>query len=246
MIVIPAIDLRGGRCVRLLQGDFAKETVFGDDPAVMACRWRDAGARWLHVVDLDGARAGGPRQVETIAAIVAAVDMPVQVGGGIRTTEDAAQLLEAGVERVVLGTAAVEKPQLLDALIGRHGHERIVLGVDARDGRVATRGWLTTTDVLAGELIAELAKRGVTRVVYTDIERDGTLTAPNFEALADVAHTAVRVVASGGVTRHADLLRLSEIPGVEAAIVGRALYTGDLRLGSAEWEIGAPASADVR
>ena len=246
MIVIPAIDLRGGRCVRLLQGDFDQETVFGDDPAAMARRWENAGARWLHVVDLDGARAGSPRQADTIAAIVAAVDIPVQVGGGIRTAEDAAQLLKVGVERIVLGTAAVEHPQLLDVLIERYGSERIVLGVDARNGRVATRGWLTTSDVLAGELITTLAKRGITRVVYTDIERDGTLTAPNFEALEVVARTGVRVIASGGVTRRADLMRLSEIPGVEAAIVGRALYTGDLLLGSAEWEIGAPASADVR
>jgi phosphoribosylformimino-5-aminoimidazole carboxamide ribotide isomerase len=245
MIVIPAIDLRGGRCVRLLQGDFNQETVFADDPTAMARRWQDAGALWLHVVDLDGARDGGPRQVETIAAIVSAVDMPVQVGGGIRTAADAAAVLSAGVTRVVLGTAAVECPQLVSELIDAHGPERIVVGVDTRAGRVATRGWLTTTDMPAGELIAALAERGTTRIVYTDIERDGTLTEPNFAALEDVARVGLHVVASGGVTRHADLTRLAAIPGVEAAIVGRALYTGDLSLAPDEWQIGATSSAEV-
>lgn len=243
MIVIPAIDLRGGRCVRLLQGDFAQETVFGDAPGAMAEQWQAAGAQWLHVVDLDGARAGGLRQLETIVAILRAVSIPVQVGGGIRSTADAATLLDAGVARVVLGTAAVERPELVSELLDVHGSERIVVGVDARGGRVATNGWLETSELTAGALLAALAERGVRRVVYTDIERDGTLTAPNFAALREAARYGPALIASGGVTRRADLEHLAAIPGVEAAIVGRALYTGDLQLESEEWVVEAVSSA---
>lgn len=243
MIVIPAIDLRGGRCVRLVQGDFARETVFSEDPVAVARQWQAAGAHRLHVVDLDGARAGGPRQLDVIAAIVEAVHMPVQVGGGVRSAADAAGVLAAGVTWVVLGTAAVEDPELVSALVAEHGPDRIIVGVDARGGRVATRGWLETSEVEASQLVAELAARGVCRVVYTDIERDGTLTAPNFDALAEVAAAGVQVIASGGVTRRADLVRLAAMPGVEAAIVGRALYTGDLQLERDEWVVEAAADA---
>lgn len=237
MIVIPAIDLRGGRCVRLVQGDYDRETVFDEDPVAVAQRWQAAGAEWLHVVDLDGAREGVPRQRDTIGAIVQALDIPVQVGGGIRSRSHAEDLFAAGVRRIVLGTAAVRDPRMVLQLIEEHGADRIIVGVDARSGQVATQGWLETSSVRAHELVASMRDGGVERIVYTDIERDGTLTSPNFEAVADVATLGVAVIASGGVARNDDLVRLARIPGVEAAIVGRALYTGDVVLGVGEWTI---------
>lgn len=249
MIVIPAIDLRGGRCVRLVQGDYQRETVFDDDPVAVARRWRDAGASWLHVVDLDGARDGVPQQRDTIAAIVQELDIPVQAGGGIRSVSHAEDLFTTGVERVILGTAAVTDPQLVVELIAAHGSERVVVGVDARDGQVATQGWLETSTVSALHLIQTMRDCGVERVVYTDIERDGMLTSPNYEAISEVAQIGVAVIASGGVSCRENLQTLATIAGVEATIVGRALYTGDVVLGSGEWtftpsgvasEIGAP------
>jgi phosphoribosylformimino-5-aminoimidazole carboxamide ribotide isomerase len=237
MIVIPAIDLREGRCVRLLQGDFARETVYGDDPVQMALRWQEAGASLLHVVDLDGARAGRPVQAATVAAIAAALAIPVQLGGGMRTLEQIACALDGGVSRVVLGTAAIEDRGLLAAALDRWGAERIVLGIDARDGMVATRGWLETTAVRATDLARDLAALGLRRVIYTDIGRDGTLHEPNYAALRELAAAGdFAVIASGGVARREHLAALAALPGVEAAIVGRALYTGDVVLGPGEWK----------
>lgn len=235
MIVIPAIDLRDNRCVRLIQGDYNQETVFDDDPIAVARRWQDAGATWLHVVDLEGARDGVPKQRDTIAAIVAALDIPVEVGGGIRSREHAAELLDAGVKRIILGTAAVNNPQLVLDLLETWGPEPIVVGVDARDGKVATQGWLETSALDALDLIRSMGDAGVQRVVYTDIERDGMLTSPNFAAIAEAAGTGVSIIASGGVSSVEDLRQLATIDGVEAAIVGRAIYTGDVVLGQGEW-----------
>ena len=240
MLVVPAIDLRGGRCVRLVQGDYERETVFSDDPVEVALGWQASGARLLHVVDLDGARDGVPAQRDVIGAIVAALDIPVQVGGGVRTAEHGAALYDAGVERVVLGTAAIEQPELVDALLARYGPERVVLGVDARHGMVATRGWTETSDVTAEALIEGMHARGIRRVVYTDIERDGTLVSPNFDAIARIGRLSVAVVASGGVATRDHLRQLATIPGVDEAIVGRALYTGDVVLNGDEWMIEPP------
>lgn len=237
MLVIPAIDLRGGRCVRLVQGDYARETVFADDPVAVARGWQAAGATLLHVVDLDGARDGVPSQRDAIGEIVAALEIPVQTGGGIRSVAHGVGLFEAGVRRVVIGTAAIEQPELVTALLADYGPERVVVGVDARDGMVATRGWTETSDVRAEELIDSLREQGVQRVVYTDIERDGTLVSPNFEAIARIANLGVAVVASGGVATREQLRRLATIPGVDEAIVGRALYTGDVVLADDEWVI---------
>lgn len=235
MLVIPAIDLRDGKCVRLLRGDYEQETVYHQDPVEVARIWERAGARVLHVVDLDGAREGYPVQLDVIGEISAALDIPVQVGGGLRTAGHVGQLLECGVERVVMGTAAVESPEVLDDVIERHGAERIVVGVDARDGLVATHGWLETSSITAAELIARVAESGVQRVVYTDIDRDGTLTSPNFAALRGIAGSGPAIIASGGVASREHLQALAEIPGVEGAIVGRALYTGDIELKPGEW-----------
>lgn len=239
MIVIPAIDLRGGRCVRLVQGDYDRETVFDDDPVAVARRWQAAGATWLHVVDLDGARDGLPRQRDTIAAIVEALGIPVQVGGGIRSAGHAAALLESGVQRIIIGTAAVTDPELVRELLAEWGASRIVIGIDARDGMVATQGWLETSSVQAHDLIVQMAEMGVERVVYTDIERDGMLSSPNFEAMAAATGLGVEIIASGGVSSVDDLRRLATIPGVEAVIVGRALYTGDVVLQPGDWDIGS-------
>ncbi len=240
MMVIPAIDLRDGRCVRLLQGDFAQETVYGDDPVAMAQRWQAAGAAMLHVVDLDGARAGAPVQAEIIAAMTQTLTIPVQVGGGIRSLADLERLFAGGVARAVLGTAALEDRDFLAAAIACWGGERIILGLDARDGRVATRGWLETSTTTAIDLARELTPLGLQRVIYTDIGRDGTLHEPNYAALAElVAATPLAVIASGGVARRDDLTKLAAMPGIEAVIVGRALYTGDLILTAGEWEFNA-------
>jgi phosphoribosylformimino-5-aminoimidazole carboxamide ribotide isomerase len=238
MIVIPAIDLRDGRCVRLLQGDFAHETVYGDDPVRMALRWQEAGAALLHVVDLDGAREGRPVQAAIVGAIAAALSIPVQVGGGMRALEHIAAAFDSGVARVVLGTAAIEDRTLLATALDHWGPERIILGIDARGGMVATRGWIETTAVRATDLARDLAALGLRRVVYTDIGRDGTLHEPNYAALGEMAAAGdLAVIASGGVARREHLAALVDIPGVEAAIVGRALYTGDVVLGPGEWEI---------
>jgi len=236
MIVIPAIDLRGERCVRLLQGDFARETVYGDDPVQMALRWQAAGATMLHVVDLDGAKAGYAAQAAIVSAIAQALTIPVELGGGLRSLDHLEAAFTGGVARVVLGTAAIEDRGLLTAALDRWGAERIVLGLDAREGLVATRGWIETTAVRATELATELAALGVRHVVYTDIGRDGTLHEPNYDALREMAEVSgLAVIASGGVARREHLAALAAIPGVEAAIVGRAIYTGDVVLGPGEW-----------
>ena len=235
MLVIPAIDMRGGRCVRLVQGDYDRETVFDEDPVAVARRWQASGARHIHVVDLDGARSGLPSQHAIISELAAAIDVPVQVGGGIRTVEDAGALLERGVARVIIGTAAVKRPELVTKLIERFGATKVIIGIDALGGLAATDGWRETSEVAAVDLVREMGERGVERIVYTDIERDGTLTSPNFEALAGVVGIGPAVIASGGVARREHLERLAGIAGVEAVIVGRALYSGDLTLGEDDW-----------
>lgn len=235
MLIIPAIDLRGGRCVRLVQGDFNRETRYDDDPVRVAENWRAVGAPWIHVVDLDGALAGEPQQLEVVAAICA-LGGPVELGGGLRTIDHLADAFAAGVQRVVLGTAAVERPELLSDAVARWGAERVILGVDARDGRVAVRGWEQLSELSATEVIDRARRAGIERVIYTDIERDGTLTSPNYRAIRAVAESGVTVIASGGVAERGHLERLATIPGVEAAIVGRALYDGALVIReAAEW-----------
>ena len=233
MEIIPAIDIRGGRCVRLVQGDYDRETVFADDPAEAARRWRDAGAKRLHVVDLDGAREGRAVNAASVERIVAAVDVPVQLGGGLRDLETIGGYLEAGVERVVLGTAAVKDQALLVSALARFPG-RIVVGVDARDGIVVTEGWRDASGITAPEFVRQIAELGVPRVIYTDTLRDGTLTEPNFDALETLLSERqhLRIIYSGGVSTIDHLRRLAE-SGVEGAIVGRALYTGDIDLAEA-------------
>lgn len=231
MEVIPAIDLRGGRCVRLHQGDFGQETVFSDDPRATALRWQAEGARRLHLVDLDGAATGQPAHLKIIADIVAALDIPAQVGGGIRSADAARSWLETGMERVVIGTAAVHDPAMVQDLCRDYGSDRVIVAVDARDGTVAVRGWTESGQITALELARRMAGLGVTRLLYTDIARDGALTGPDVATSARLARqTGMAVLASGGVASVSDIRNLAEACGIEGVIVGRALYTGAVSL----------------
>jgi phosphoribosylformimino-5-aminoimidazole carboxamide ribotide isomerase len=235
MIVYPAIDLRGGRCVRLREGDFAQETVYGEDPVAMARRWAAAGAEWLHVVDLDGARAGRPVQLGTVRAVCAAVDLPVQVGGGMRTVVDAEAVLAAGAARVVVGTMAVRDPEGCAALCAAH-RGRVAVGLDAREGRVRVAGWLEGSDADVVALAPRVAAMGAAGIVYTDIGRDGTERGPDLDGTRAVARAAgLPVIASGGVGSVGDVRAVAALTaeGVAGVIVGRALYTGALDLGAA-------------
>lgn len=231
MYVIPAIDLKDGKCVRLYQGDYSQVTVYSEDPARMAAAWQSQGAVMLHIVDLDGAAAGAIRNLAVIQGICEAVNIPVELGGGIRDLDTIEQLLTTGIERAILGTAAVENPDLVRDACERWG-ERIVVGIDAREGLVATRGWKETSAVPALDLARQMVALGAQRFIYTDISRDGTLTEPNYAAIRSLVQAVpVPVVASGGVASVEHIKHL-QATGAEAVIVGKALYTGgfDLRL----------------
>jgi phosphoribosylformimino-5-aminoimidazole carboxamide ribotide isomerase len=232
MIIFPAVDIRGGKCVRLTEGRFDAETVFADDPAAMAKRWADEGAEYLHVVDLDGALAGKPVNLAIIERIVKTVAIPVQLGGGIRTLDSIAAVLATGVARVIIGSAAVRQPALVKEVCALHG-DRIVVGIDAKDGVAAVEGWGVSGGVGAEELAARMAAAGVGRIIYTDIARDGTLGGVNVAATRALARAAgVPVIASGGVSSLADIaaVRAAAADGVEGVIVGKALYTGAVNL----------------
>jgi len=225
---IPSIDIRGGRCVRLQKGDFARETRYADDPLVVAQRWQDEGASRLHVVDLDGARDGQRANAAVIERLIAAVRLPVQVGGGVRALTEAQALLDQGADRVVVGTAIVEQPATLDDWLAALGAERLIVAVDARGGIVATHGWQHTSQVRALDLCEDAARRGVQRVLYTDVERDGMLGGPNIELTRALAGV-IGVLASGGVASVEHLSALAAA-GAEGAIIGTALYDGRLAL----------------
>lgn len=232
MLILPAIDLQAGRCVRLVQGDFARTQEFSDDPAAVALRWQEAGARWLHLVDLDGAREGAPRNLDAIRRIRQAITLPIEVGGGLRAIESVAALFDLGINRAILGTAALKDRLFLQSCLARWG-EQIAVGIDARNGLVATDGWLETSTMPALTLARELAAEGVARFIYTDIQRDGTLSGPNLTSLAQLQQAISQpIIASGGVSSLADLRALAGL-GVEGAIVGRALYTGEVNLADA-------------
>jgi len=226
VILYPAIDIRGGQAVRLLQGDYQQETTYDADPVDAAKRWCEEGAEYLHVVDLDGAKAGAPCNLEAVRRIAAAVDCPIQVGGGLREPGSIAAVFEAGAERVVIGTAALRDPQLLEAAISEYG-DRVVVSVDTRGGKVSLSGWTETSDAEAPAAVAELASRGVQRFLCTAIEVDGTMEGPAMRQLNQIAAaTSAQVIASGGVGKLSHLEQLSReaAPNIEGAIVGRALY----------------------
>lgn len=232
MRIYPAIDLRNGKCVRLTEGCFDKETVFSDSPAAMAAKWQSAGAQFLHVVDLDGALAGVSRNMEAIKSILAAVKIPVQLGGGIRSMENIANWLNIGISRVILGSAAVRNPQLVAEACQRYPG-KIAVGIDARDGYVAVDGWEKSSNMKAVELARQMAAYGVAAIIFTDISRDGTLGGVNVEATAEIAVcSGVPVIASGGVASLEDIRRLLPYAkaGISGCIVGKAIYTGALNL----------------
>jgi phosphoribosylformimino-5-aminoimidazole carboxamide ribotide isomerase len=232
VLIYPAIDLRGGRCVRLRQGDYSQETVFGDDPAAVAERWAGAGASYLHVVDLDGAREGRPVNGDSVRAIVSAAGVPCQLGGGIRTEAHLVEALAWGVARVILGTRALQDPGWCEAMCRRYP-EKIVLGIDAKNGRVATEGWLNVSELTALDLAKRCAAWPLAALVYTDIGRDGMLAGPNVEATAAVAAAVpAPVIASGGVTKLDDVTALAR-RGIAGCIIGRALYEGRIDLAAA-------------
>ncbi|MBS6954850.1 MAG: 1-(5-phosphoribosyl)-5-[(5-phosphoribosylamino)methylideneamino]imidazole-4-carboxamide isomerase [Enterocloster asparagiformis] len=224
MQLYPAIDIKGGQCVRLTQGLFDNVKVYSDTPADMARLWRDQGATYLHLVDLDGALAGRSVNEAVIRSIVEAVDIPVEIGGGIRSEEAVRHMLELGVARVIIGTKAVERPEFMGELSALFGPERIVAGVDARDGLVAIQGWEALSAVTAKELCLKMKDLGIRHVVYTDISRDGMLNGPNVEATRQLTlDTGLDIIASGGVSSMDDLRQLHEA-GIQGAIIGKALY----------------------
>ena len=232
MKIFPAIDIRGGKCVRLFKGDFAQETVFSDSPADMAKKWESEGEEFLHLVDLDGARAGHSQNLATVKDILAAVTIPVELGGGIRTMENIDEVLALGVRRVILGSVAVRDPELVREACAKYG-DRIVVGIDAKDGIVAVDGWGVSGDVDVITLAKKMKGAGVRTIIYTDISRDGTLSGVNVEATAKLAReSGVNVVASGGVKDLDDIRALLpfERDGIEGVIVGKSIYTGSLDL----------------
>lgn len=233
--IYPAIDIRGGKCVRLIQGDYNRETVYNDNPLEVAREWERLGGTFIHLVDLDGAKAGHPVNDDIIRSIASAVQVPVQVGGGLRTRADVDRVLSLGVSRVILGTAAIEDRAFTEEVLGTYG-DKITIGLDARNGYVATRGWLETSEVKAEELARELAAKGAETFIFTDISRDGMMQGPNVEAILSLAKSSGRqVIASGGVSTMDDLLKLSSHAkeGIGGAIVGKALYTGSIQLDEA-------------
>ena len=232
MEIIPAVDLRGGKCVRLYQGDYNQQTVFDDDPVTAALTWYSQGAQWLHIVDLDGAAAGEPKNMEVVEEIIKQSGLLIELGGGIRQEEVAEKLLRQGVSRIILGSVAIENRPLVEKLCQQFD-EAITVSLDARDGKIAIHGWQKDTVVEVLQLSREMLNVGVKRFIYTDIKRDGTLTEPSFDMIDRLlAEVNVPVIVAGGISKLEHLQRLAEL-GVEGAIIGKALYTGDIDLGEA-------------
>ncbi|MTF38021.1 1-(5-phosphoribosyl)-5-[(5-phosphoribosylamino)methylideneamino]imidazole-4-carboxamide isomerase [Cyanobacterium aponinum] len=246
MEVIPAIDLLAGRCVRLYQGDYEQSQVFSENPLEIALQWQSLGATRLHLVDLDGAKEGTTINLDAISTIVKNLNIPIQVGGGLRDRTSIERLFDLGVERAIVGTVAVEKPELVEELCNTFPH-KIAVGIDARNGKVATKGWLETSTVEATDLAQRISDKAAA-IIYTDISRDGTLVGPNIEALKQLAQvTDIPIIASGGISSLTDLLSLVSLEslGVRGVIVGKAIYTGKLDLKEAIQAIGNGRLQDI-
>jgi phosphoribosylformimino-5-aminoimidazole carboxamide ribotide isomerase len=232
MEIIPAVDIRGGKCVRLYQGDYNQQTVFNENPVTVALTWYSQGAKWLHIVDLDGAAAGEPKNTDMILQIIKESGLLIELGGGIRQKEVAEKLLCQGVSRIILGTAAIENRELVKKLCQQFG-DAIAVSLDARDGKIAIHGWRKNTVFEVLQLSREIIDAGVRHLIYTDVKKDGTLTEPNFDMINILlAETNVPVIVAGGIAKLEHLRRLKDL-GVEGAIIGKALYTGDIDLGEA-------------
>ena len=238
MELIPAIDLIDGKCVRLYQGDYSQETVYADDPVEVALRWESLGASRIHIVDLDGARSGNPDNLKFVERIVGAVQVPVQMGGGVRTLDSARRIIEAGIQRVMLGTVAVRNPDIVRSASAEFGSEAVVVAVDSKDGKVAVSGWTSASEIQATDLVASMMEVGVQTFLCTDISRDGTLSGPNYTLMQDLVEVAGEgVIAAGGIASMEHLHRLAK-NGVGAVVVGKALYTGDIDLAEAIHSVG--------
>jgi len=236
MIIFPAIDLKDGQCVRLVQGRAEDKTVYSKHPPEMARSFQTQGAGWLHIVDLDGAFTGRPCNTEVIKAIASEIDIPFQVGGGLRRREDVLEILDAGARRVIIGTRAVNSPEFMQGLIEEFGAEQVILGLDARDGMVAVEGWVEKSNLTALEFARQMRDLGVKTAVYTDISRDGVLQGPNIEAIEHMAReSGLNIIASGGVSSPDNIrdLKSLERQGVVGAIIGKALYEGKITLSEA-------------
>ena len=235
MVIFPAIDIRGGKCVRLFQGDFNQETVFSNNPEEMAEQWASQGATYLHIVDLDGARSGSPVNVFTIKKIMETVQIPVEVGGGVRSLDNIYDLLEMGVDRVILGSVAVDNPNLVKQAAREFG-DSVIVGVDAKNGKVAVHGWDDTSEITSSELALRMGDAGITTIIFTDIARDGTLGGVKAETFANLAiRSGLSIIASGGVGSIEDIkaLKKYEKDGVIGVILGKSIYTGALDLSEA-------------
>jgi len=243
LLIIPAIDLRNGKCVRLLQGKADAETVFSDDPVSIALKWESKGAKFLHLVDLDGAFTGEQKNLDVIKRIADAVKIPIEMGGGIRDQKAVENVFQAGVDRAILGTSALKNPDFTKDMCDLYG-EKIAVGIDAKDGKVAIKGWTEVERKTAVHFAVEMMKAGVKTIIYTDISRDGMLTGPNIEATKNlaIAVPGVNIIASGGMSSLNDVRKLKEIEpyGVTGVIIGKALYTGDILLEEAITEASNP------
>ena len=233
MDIIPAIDIKDGKCVRLYQGDYDKETIFSTDPVSVAVGWQEMGAERIHIVDLDGAASGNQRNFQVIKMMISCLAIPVQVGGGIRTESNVVTMMDIGVDRVILGTMAVENKEIVQSIVDRFGVESVIVGIDVRDDLVSIKGWKKSTFVSSSDLMDEMYRIGVRRFVYTDISRDGTLMEPNFQSIEQIVNRSdANIIASGGVSSLGHIKQLAGL-GVEGVIIGNALYTGDINLNEA-------------
>ncbi len=233
MIILPALDLKDGKCVRLLRGEKHRQTVYSDDPVKMALKWQSQGAKYLHLIDLDGAFQGEPKNIEIIKNIRHKIQIPIELGGGIRNMGSIVKLLSLGLDRIILGTVAVSDPDLVKRAVERFGPEKIVVGIDARGERVAVKGWEELSEISALELALRMRQTGIERIIYTDISRDGTMAGPNTTIAKDLAQrSGLKVILSGGVCSLEDIMRVSQLErfGIEGVIVGKALYEGKVNL----------------
>ncbi|HZK44189.1 MAG TPA: 1-(5-phosphoribosyl)-5-[(5-phosphoribosylamino)methylideneamino]imidazole-4-carboxamide isomerase [Syntrophomonadaceae bacterium] len=232
MILFPAIDIKDGQCVRLVQGRAEDKTVYSNEPANMAKEFENAGAKWLHIVDLDGAFSGKPTNIKAIEAIANTINIPFQIGGGLRELADVERLLKSGASRVIIGTKAVNSSEFIKELLDKFGPDQIVLGLDAKNGMVATEGWVNTTEIPALEFGKQMHEIGVKYAVYTDVAKDGLLQGPNFAATEKMTSTGLKIIASGGVSSIDDLkaIKEMEVLGVIGAIVGKAIYENKIDL----------------